>query len=138
MPVSADRDRHTPEQYQELSYQYNIAGFGLLTQRRIREAIPYLRKAIEMNPDNAEAEYNMGNAMAISGRIENAIDHYLNALKQNPSYAEAHNNVGTIFLKKGMMDEAVRHLSEALRLKPSYQDAQRNLQVALKMQHQGK
>jgi tetratricopeptide (TPR) repeat protein len=137
VPAADIRGHHPSETYQNLSYQYNLVGVSLLLRKNAEEAIPYLQKAIEMKPDYAEAEYNMGNAMVISGRIEEAFDHYRKALQIMPDYAEAHNNIGSIFYKKGKIDEAIHHFSEALRLKPLYADAQKNLQIALRNKGRG-
>ena len=132
--ASDTRNHQDSGSHQDLSYEYNLVGLALLAQGRIEESIPYQRKALEIKPDYAAAEYNMANALMISGRTEEALGHYLRALKIMPDYVEAHNNAGVVFLKKGKVDEAIRHLSEALRLKPEYQDAQRNLNAALRIQ----
>lgn len=136
--ASTIRNNQTSEQYGNRAYQYNIAGFGLLVQKRTAEAIPCFRKALELQPDFAEAQYNLGNVMAMSGMIDTAAGHYRKALKIMPNYAEAHNNLGSILYKQGKINEAIEHFSAALRLKPGYADAQKNLQIALKNKGAGR
>ena len=49
--------------------------------------------AIKINPDHAEAYYNLGNVLFAKQKNEEAISHYKMAIKINPDYAKAHNNL---------------------------------------------
>jgi tetratricopeptide (TPR) repeat protein len=73
------------------------------------EAIEDMNKAIKLYPDFAEAYYNRGNLMAISGKLPEAYDDYTKAIELNPNLGEAYYNRGLvqIFMKdtrKGCMD----------------------------------
>ena len=73
------------------------------------EAIEDMNKAIKLYPDLAEAYYNRGNLMAISGKLPEAYDDYTKAIELNPNLGEAYYNRGLvqIFMKdtrKGCMD----------------------------------
>ena len=68
-----------------------------------------MNKAIKLYPDLAEAYYNRGNLMAISGKLPEAYDDYTRAIERNPNLGEAYYNRGLvqIFMKdtrKGCMD----------------------------------
>ena len=65
------------------------------------EAITHYQKALQINPDYAEAHNNLGNALLQKGRVDEAIAQYQKALQIKPDYAEAHDNLGNALLQKG-------------------------------------
>ena len=65
------------------------------------EAIAQYQKALEINPNYAEAHNNLGIAFLQKGQVDEAIDQYQKALEINPNYADAHNNLGIAFSQKG-------------------------------------
>ena len=73
------------------------------------EAIEDMNKAIKLYPDFAEALFNRGNLMAVSGKFPEAYDDYTEAIRLDPNMGEAYYNRGLvqIFMKdtrKGCMD----------------------------------
>ena len=52
---------------------YNNLGSRRLEERRHDEAISYLEKALELKPDLAEAQYNLGNCFLAKGESARAI-----------------------------------------------------------------
>ncbi len=60
------------------------------------EAMKDYDKAIELNPQYAEAYNNRGIAKAELGRNEEAMKDYDKAIELNPQYAEAYNNRGSL------------------------------------------
>ena len=86
----------------------NNLGLALAERGRIDEAIEHYRKALDIEPDYAEAHNNLGIALADRGRIDEAMEHYRKALEIDPDYAEAHNNLGVALADRGRIDEAMR------------------------------
>jgi lipoprotein NlpI len=113
----------------EIPY-YNL-GAGLNSQGRPDEAISCYQKALEINPDFAEAHNNLGTTFNSQGRFEEAIGCFQKALAINPNFAEAHNNLGTALYLKGRLDEAVHEFQEVLRLKPDRAETHCNLGYVL-------
>ena len=103
----------------------------MLQKGQADEAITHYQKALQINPDNAEAHYNLGNVLLKKGSVDEAITHYQKALQINPDYAEAHNNLGNALLQKGSVDEAIAHYQKALQINPDYAEAHYNLGNAL-------
>jgi tetratricopeptide (TPR) repeat protein len=114
---------------EEIPY-YNL-GAGLNLQRRFDEAIGCYQKALEINPNFAEAHNNLGTTLNSQGRLDEAIGCFQKALKINPYFAEAHNNLGTALYSQGRLDEAIREFQEVLRLKPDRAETHCNLGFVL-------
>jgi tetratricopeptide (TPR) repeat protein len=110
---------------------HNNLGIALFKTGNVDEAMVHYQKALEINPDFAEAHNNLGNFLFQKGSVDEAIVHYQMALEINPDYAEAHYNLGNALLKMGNVDEAIAHLQKALQINPDYAEAHNNLGYAL-------
>jgi tetratricopeptide (TPR) repeat protein len=66
-----------------------------------------------LNPNDAAAYINCGNAYAGLNQRERAIENYNKAIKFNPNYAEAYGNRGMAHSKIGRYEESTRDLKEA-------------------------
>jgi len=77
--------------------------------------------------DNAEAHYNLGNALLQNGNVDEAIEQYRKALQIAPHSADVYNNFGNALIKHGNVDEAMICYREALQINPDYAKAYVNL-----------
>ena len=89
---------------------------ALAARGRVDEAIAHYRKALEVEPDNAEAHNNPGAALASRGKFDDAIGHYRRALEIEPGNAYAHYNLGFVLAGRGRIEEAIAHYRKAPRL----------------------
>jgi len=96
-------------------------GLRLRQQGRIKKAIDHYDKAIELNPQDAEAYYNRGNAKRALGDHQGAITDFDKAIELNPKDAEAYNNRGNAKADSGNYQEAIIDYNKAIELNP--QDA---------------
>ena len=87
-------------------------------------------KALQINPNNAKAYYNLGLLLSKEGQTDAAIKHFNQSLKLRPEMAKAHNALATQLIKKKLLDDAIFHYKEAVRLDPKFIDAQNNLGFA--------
>ena len=55
--------------------------------------------AIKLNPDFADAHYNLGNALFQKGEIKEAIDHYRETLKLQPDLVVAQKSLEMALLR---------------------------------------
>jgi tetratricopeptide (TPR) repeat protein len=101
----------------------------------LEEAIASFSKALQINPDFAQAHNNLGIALKDQNRLEEAIGSFSKALQIKPDYAEAHNNLGLVLQEQGRMGEAIASFSKALQIKPDYAEAHNNLGITLKNQN---
>ena len=88
------------------------------------------RKAIEKNPRNPQALYNLGNALMAQKKDSASIEQFQNAakLETNPmrKYQSFH-NIGVICQSHKMYGEAIEAYKSALRLNPNDDETRYNL-----------
>jgi tetratricopeptide (TPR) repeat protein len=75
-----------------------------------------LNKALELSPNNAQAESLLGWSLMLQDKFDDALLNFQKVLVQEPQNALARINVGYICLKKHIFGEAIEHLSRAIRL----------------------
>jgi tetratricopeptide (TPR) repeat protein len=75
-----------------------------------------LRKALELSPNDAQAEALLGWALMLQEKYDDALLMFQKVLMRQPQNALARINVGYICLKKRIFGEAIEHLSRAIRL----------------------
>ena len=69
---------------------------ALVSQDRFLEAIEHYRAAIRLHPDDANAEANLGGALAETGKLSEAKLHFQRALRINPNHKLARENLEQI------------------------------------------
>ena len=87
----------------------------------------HLERAIGLDPDFADAHYNLGAVALAEGDAASAIATYRRAVALRPAYPEAHNNLGGLLAATGALDEALVHYRLALRFDPGHSGAHYNL-----------
>jgi tetratricopeptide (TPR) repeat protein len=109
---------------------FNI-GYELQLQAQNREAMMRYRRAIELDPNLADAHSNLGIALAASGQHDDAIQEYERALQADPTLVEADVNLGIEQAQRGEYAKALDSLTAALALDSSSVDAHYNLGLVL-------
>lgn len=99
---------------------YNLA-LDLEEAEPIRAPAAY-RRALALNPNNADAHVNLGRLFQVQGDLKNAKRHYQLAVQAVPKHQLAIYNLGTVFDELDEYDMALRYYSEA----PSIPDAHYN------------
>ena len=90
--------------------------------KQYKEAIADFDKAIELNPEDAEAYYNRGSAKDDLKQHKEAIADYDKAIELNPKFSAAYNNRGVVKGKLKQHKEAIADFDTVIKLKP--EDAQ--------------
>ena len=102
-------------------------------------AVPRLRRVLELDPAHPHAHNFLGNALRREGKLDEAIGHLRTALELNPDLAEAHRNLGVALHASarsaadaaGRIAEAFEHLTRAVEIDPNDVEALFNLGHAL-------
>ena len=127
MSASAQTDR-----------QYIRQGNKLFRSGDYSNAEVSYRKAIEKNPKNPQAVFNLGNALMAQKKDSAAVVQFENAskLETNPlRKAKAFHNMGVVCQSHKMYGEAIEAYKNALRLNPADDETRYNL-VLCKHQQQ--
>jgi Tfp pilus assembly protein PilF len=109
------------------SWPYNNMGRLYMSQKDDAQALIWLTKALEVNPNHLRAQFNLGVASARLGRHDEAFAAYTRVLTMNPTDANAHANVGWLLLKVGRQTEGLHELQVAVNLEPSLDQERRFL-----------
>jgi len=109
----------------------NKIGTVLSQQQKLDEAAAFLQRALDLDPNFAEAEANLGMVLELQRRLDEAADHYRRAIELNPLFAWPHFKLGNLLLKEGQIDQAISHFEQAIVLDPTSPAAQTSLAVAL-------
>ncbi len=105
----------------------NNLAMALAAQHKTDEAIVHHRRAIQIEPDWADAHYNLACTLLFAGRAKEAIPEFREALSSYPSYAQALNNLGAAYTGLGRSSDAVACFMQALEIKPDYPSVYLNL-----------
>jgi len=129
---------------QEDAATYIRRGNELYTQKQYDRAIEEYDRALQLDPGNSTARFNMANALYRLGKRPEAMRVYsdaeANSRDRNFRSATAYNR-GVLYTNQKKVDESIEEYKQALRLNPEDQQARENLQKALlekkKQQNQG-
>lgn len=106
---------------------------GVLRHQRGQhaEAADLVRRAVDLRPDDAALQLNLGNALKALGHLEGAIERFRNALTLAPTFPLAHYNLGNAYAAIGRHEDAMYAFGHAVRLQPGDASSHNNLGNAL-------
>lgn len=82
------------------------------------EAYPYLKKAVEMNPDYAQGYNHLGIFYARKKKYQEAINNFKKALQADFSLTEAHYNLAVLHMERKEYNMALSHFKEVVLADP--------------------
>jgi tetratricopeptide (TPR) repeat protein len=102
-------------------------GNAYRAQKRWEEARKVLERAVEVAPEDPEANYGLGMVFAQADDTAKAHDYLQRALQARPAYPEALNNLGVLYLVTQRRDQAVASFEQCIRVVPAFDQAYLNL-----------
>jgi tetratricopeptide (TPR) repeat protein len=99
-------------------------GARLINEGRPAQAIPLLRRSVELHPGVASSHHDLGVALMHSGRLEQAAEAFAAALRLDPALPSAHHFLAYIIDSLGDDDRAIAGYEAAVALKPDLVVAQ--------------
>jgi Tfp pilus assembly protein PilF len=102
-------------------------GNALMLQGHFAEAVLSYEQCLQLRPDFAECQSNLGMAFAEQGELTTAVDRYRQALAINPDLADANYNLGNALRELGRWGDAESSYDRALRSNPDWPEAHTNL-----------
>jgi tetratricopeptide (TPR) repeat protein len=97
------------------SSTYVERGWSAIAGGDAARAVKELERALELAPNDPQAEALLGWAQMLRGQYDDALFTYYKVLTKDPDSPLARVNLGYICLKKGIFGEAIEHLSKAIR-----------------------
>ncbi|HTK79018.1 MAG TPA: tetratricopeptide repeat protein [Rhizomicrobium sp.] len=91
----------------------------LIHHEKYSDAIPYLNRALQERPNNADVLNYLGYTHRMLGDYPGSLDFYQRALAREPNHKGAHEYLGELYLKMHQLASARAQLDELTRLCPS-------------------
>ena len=101
---------------------YHNMGVALLWQEETEASIPYLKKATELEPKNADAHYNLAYAYLFTEQLDNALPQAKTSYdlyKDKDLKGDAARMTGQILMEKGDYRNALKYFETADKLIPN-------------------
>lgn len=93
----------------------NLAA-ALLEAGRTDEAIDHIRKALELDPEFADAHNMLGIVLARAGKLDDAVEHLRRAVTNTPDSLEYRFNLGRVLAARHSFAEAAPQFEKAVEL----------------------
>jgi tetratricopeptide (TPR) repeat protein len=106
--------REAPKDLRQAKSRYE-AGAGLINQRLYAKAVVEFNRAIEFDPDYAEAYCDRGIARYMMGEREEALRDFDLALEKDPALGKAHFHRAVILDQDGRTGEAIEAYQSFIR-----------------------
>ena len=113
------------EKFPKHPFPWKVLAAALKQNGRINESLVASQKTVQLDPQDAEAHYNLGIVMQDLGRLDEAETIYKKAITLKPDH-KAHNNLGIVMQELGKLDEAEASYKKAITLKPDFIQAIKN------------
>jgi tetratricopeptide (TPR) repeat protein len=115
----------------ETAFEWTKKGISFAMNGEYQKAIECYDKAIELDPNLAEAYNNRGVAYRALRLYESAIEDCNKAIELDPNLAEAYNNRGLAYCALNQYEKAIEDFNKAIELNPNYAIAYNNRERAL-------
>jgi tetratricopeptide (TPR) repeat protein len=110
---------------------YNVIGVTLLRKARYNEAADAFRDALKRRADSADANRNLGTALAATGHVPEAIERLRRATELAPDNGGAQYELGNLLLAQHEFAQAAAAFRLAIRTLPDFAPARNGLGIAL-------
>jgi tetratricopeptide (TPR) repeat protein len=108
-----------------------LLGLDAAEQPRVEEALEYLERALELDPDYQPARFHYAEVLIVAGRLDQASRGFARLVAASPEQSWGHLGLGRVARLRNRLDEAAGHFARALELDPvNYETA-----YALAMTH---
>jgi Flp pilus assembly protein TadD len=97
-------------------YRMENTAIDLMTKNKFGEAIPVWRKALDMDPADGRAHFNLGYALNQTGDVREALAEYRKACDLSPDNPAAFAEFALALVQDGQVDEAIANYRKSLAL----------------------
>ena len=112
---------------------YRISDTALALQQKgeYEASIVQWKKALDLNPEDANAHNSLGLALFQTGRLDEALVHFRRAVTIKPAFIQAHCGLGSTLAMKGKTEEAIATLRGAMKIDANYAPLHNDLGMVL-------
>ncbi len=115
----------------EVAETYSFLALAMYKSKKYREALPYLKRTLDTNPENKEYLFYMADSLNETGNIEKALKVFLH-LRPDPVYGvQSCLNAGIIHSNNGQIDKAIIDFEIGLKHMDSPKDTQVDIRYRL-------
>jgi tetratricopeptide (TPR) repeat protein len=100
-------------------------------QQRTQEGLDFIQKAIEAEPDQAEAWNVYGALLQQIGKLEDAIEKWKKAIEIDSNLPVAYSNLASGYWSLGEYEHSKEAAQKAVKIKPDYADGYVNYGIAV-------
>ena len=113
---------------------YSLLGMTATTQcvENAEDTKRFYEKVVQMQPNNANAHFDLGNAYLLEKRYDDALGHYKDAGRLGLAVSRMDSyyfNLSVCYAGLGRMDDAVKSLEECIKINPNHQEAKDLLDI---------
>lgn len=94
------------------------AGNLAMEDGKLEEAAELYRRAVEADPEDALAQYNLGFVLIRFGQRDEAEKRFRKAIELDPDYRNAHYNLASVLAQDGRWEKAAEHYERAVEIDP--------------------
>lgn len=109
----------------------HFVGISHQRQDQPEEAERFLRDAVRLDPDYADAHVSLGNLLMREGKPMEGIAHFERALASDPTHAQAHSSLGMVAMQQGEWARARDHFEQSVAALPTMSDTRHKLAICL-------
>jgi tetratricopeptide (TPR) repeat protein len=102
------------DSHKTLAQEYLHRGRQKARENKLTEALDFYHKALELDPQSADAHFYLGNSAFQQQDIPRAISHYQKSIELNPNHAETYCNLGICANLHNEIDWAIECFQQAL------------------------
>jgi type IV pilus biogenesis/stability protein PilW len=120
---------NAPNTPNDSAERHNNLGVIYFKKGKIVEAVAEYQKAVQMNPNYAQAQLNLGNCYYQLNQLQLAIPPLEIAIRLMPKNPDPYASLGKVYQKLGQIDKAMPFYQKAIELKPTHYETLNNLGV---------
>ena len=113
---------------------FNLLGVSLEKQGKLQEATVAYEKALKLNPNIPELQFNLGAMLYAQNRYADAIQHYQKSIQLNAKFVEAYFNLGITYQTQGNFEKAIDAYQQAITIQPGFYEAITNVGTIKQLQ----
>ncbi|HOY66868.1 MAG TPA: tetratricopeptide repeat protein [Candidatus Ozemobacteraceae bacterium] len=131
VPEAVRRLIHLRFEHPNIAEVHAVLGFCYMEQNRWTDAEDSFKKALAINPNEAQSLSNLAYINALRGtQLDKALEMAKKAVGLDDGRAAFHHTLGWVLFKQGEVDKAIAELNRAVELDPNYTLARYNLGLA--------